>query len=95
MKYIVALIFCVFCIVSIHSVTCAEQQIDQCCKTECMEKGGTTENCNSVCSLTDNDGKVIKNSECISFCLNTRYICYLTCGNVVNTLEKLSFAKGY
>jgi len=95
MKYSVAVIFCLFCVFSMHSMTYAEQQIDQCCKTECIGKGSTTENCNSVCSLTDNAGKVIKNSECISSCLNTRYLCYLACGNMVSALEKLSLAKSY
>jgi hypothetical protein len=95
MKYFVAFIFCVFCIVSVYTMTHAEQQIDQCCKTECMGKGGTTENCNSVCSLTDDSGNMIKNSECISSCLNTRYLCYLACGSMMSFLDKLSLAKGY
>lgn len=95
MRYFVTVTMCVFCVVFMHSMAYAEQQIDQCCKTECIGKGGTTENCNSVCSLTDDSGHVIKNSECISFCLNTRYLCYLTCGNMVSNLEKLSLAKSY
>ncbi len=94
MKYFMAIIVCVFSIVFMYSMVHGEQQIDQCCKNECMEKGGGTDNCDSVCSLTDNSGKVIKNSDCISFCLNTRYLCYLSCGNDKIGPEKLAFAKG-
>ena len=94
MKSLMVIVVCGFCIVSIYSLTYAEQFIDQCCAKECMEQGGTPENCNSVCSLTDNSGKVIKNSECITFCLNTRYLCYLTCGNEGNTQEKLAIVRG-
>lgn len=83
MRYIVVVIFMCF-IVSIASVVYAEEQIDHYCKNECLGKGNTFGNCNSICAMTDSSGNPLKEKmECVSACLKEkgwlRYYCYSEC----------------
>ena len=91
MKYLMIIVACVFCTVSIYSLTYAEPQIDHWCKTDCIGRGNTPGNCNSICAVTDNSGEPIKNTECVSSCLKkgwTKYNCYRECEGEEGNTQK-------
>ncbi|OPY84680.1 MAG: hypothetical protein A4E65_00244 [Syntrophorhabdus sp. PtaU1.Bin153] len=90
MRYIVVVVSICF-VVSIASMIYAEEQIDHYCKTDCIARGNTPGNCNSICALTDSSGRPIKNTECVSSCLKkgwTRYNCYYECESGQGNTQK-------
>jgi len=84
MRYIMA-VFSICFVLSIASVVSAAQQVDYLCKTECIAKGGTLGQCNSVCAIAENSENQSTNTDCVSTCLKekglTRYNCYRECGS--------------
>lgn len=88
MRYIVVVVSILFIASMVYA---DEQQIDHYCKTDCIARGNTPGNCNSICALTDSSGKQIKNTECVSSCLKkgwTRYNCYSECENGQGNTEE-------
>lgn len=79
MRYVIA-VFSVCFVLSIVSVLGAADQVDYLCKMECVQKGLTAGQCNSVCAMKGNS-----ESECVSTCLKekgwTRHNCYRECGD--------------
>jgi hypothetical protein len=68
---------------SLFCVANAQQDINFFCKSECLEKAGTLDKCNALCSATNESGKKTKDTSCLSSCMGksnqTAYSCYSAC----------------
>jgi hypothetical protein len=70
-------------VLSFFCIAYAQQDVNFFCKSECLDRAGTMEKCNALCSVTNETGTKTKDTGCLSSCINkgngTAYSCYSAC----------------
>jgi hypothetical protein len=74
----------VLVVLSLSSVVNAQQDVNFFCKTECLQRPGSTlGECNALCSTKSESGSTTKDESCLSSCMRksneTAYSCYSAC----------------